>query len=124
METEEARLRKKLLLLARIRTLAAVLLLAAAAAALIRVVPAALCAVEHTEETLTRVDAVAERAETLLRENSEQLSRVITSASDAMDGVTRASAQLDAVDIGRLNEAIDNLARAAEPLAKLASLFH
>ena len=125
------RLQKKELRNARLTALASLVVIVVLVAAGAILVPRAAALLDHIEHSLTDIDTLAAEAGTMLSEAQSTVSQVDSLARNAnrvvvdnTEAVKEAMDKLNSVDFQRLNEAVDSLAQAVEPLAKLSSLFH
>ena len=92
--------------------------------------PRILNLLNHAEVSLRNIDTLASDATTLVSSVSDtalEAGQLVHSANALLaentEDVAEALDKLNSVDFQRLNDAIDNLAAAAEPLAKLGRLF-
>ena len=95
-------------------------------AALVTVIPR----VRHVETSLSEIDQLVEDAgvligntNTMVEDASVLIENTNTMVTDNTDAVSEAVQKLNDVDFDTLNDAIENLNTAIEPLAGLAGLF-
>ncbi len=124
-------LQKKELRNARLTALACVVLIAAALFTVGTLVPRAISLIGHLESSLTELDTLATNASEMMAETGNTIREVdglVRNANrvvvDNTETVTEAVGKLNSIDFEGLNTAIDGLATAVEPLAKLGGLFH
>lgn len=120
---ELLRYEKKEVRHARISSFASIVLAAVLVVAVAVTVPRAVETVRHAEETLSQVDAFLEETDGLVEEVHtlvENTNAVIVNNTDA---VTEAVTKLNGVDFDSLNQAIQDLADAVAPLARVGRIF-
>ena len=140
METEEKtaaahlekmiELQRKTLAQTRLTALAFLALLVVTAAALAYALPKVLSLASHADEVLTTTAELAAAVGDFVEETRpmlEEVSGLVANANglilDNTEAVADAVEKLNNIDIERLNEAIDGLASAVQPLARLGDLF-
>lgn len=107
---------KKMLLHTRITTVFNMLLSVVLLVAVVMTIHWMSAKVEHVESSLTAIDQMVDDA-TVLIDNAN------TMVTDNADTVAETVEKLNEVDIEGLNEAIDNLNTAIQPLSNFAGLF-
>ena len=99
-------------------------LLALACAVSLAVVPPALRALSHAEETLSGVDSLVETADAALTAASSAAETANKLVADNADAVGEAMEKFNSVDFVTLNKAINDLADIVEPLARVSNFFN
>lgn len=123
-------LQRKTLRQTRITALAFLALLALTIIAFALALPKILSLASHADTVLTTTEALATAVSDFVEETRpmlEEVNGLVANANDVIldntEAVAGAVKQLSDIDIDRLNEAIDGLATAVQPLARLGELF-
>ena len=114
----------------RITALAFLALLAVTVLALAYALPKVLSLASHADEVLTTTAELAAAVGDFVEETRPMIEEVSDLASNAngvildnTEAVAEAVGKLNDIDIERLNDAIDGLASAVQPLARFGELF-
>ena len=123
-------LQKKTLRQTRLAALAFLALLAVAAAAFVFALPKLMTLITHADEVLATTQTLAAAVGDFVEETRPMIDEVSELASNAngvilenTEAVAEAVGKLNDIDIERLNDAINGLASAVQPLARLGELF-
>ena len=123
-------LQRKTLRQTRITALAFLTLLIVTVLALAYALPKIMALASHADEVLTTTAELAAAVGDFVEETRpmiEDVSALVANANDLVldntEAVSDAVTKLNDIDIERLNEAIDGLATAVQPLARLGELF-
>lgn len=107
---------KKMIRLTRISFIVNIIFGVILIAAVLILVPQLRAELEHAENSLTQIDALAADAGVFIKNANS----MITENTDEVAGAVQ---KLSETDIEGLNQAIENLNKAVEPLVSLAGLF-
>ena len=107
---------KKMIRLTRISFIVNIIFGVILIAAVLILVPQLRAELEHAENSLTQIDALAADAGVFIKNANS----MITENTDEVAGAVK---KLSETDIEGLNQAIENLNKAVEPLVSLAGLF-
>ena len=123
-------LQKKTLRQTSLAALAFLALLAVAAAAFVFALPKLMTLITHADEVLATTQTLAAAVGDFVEETRPMIDEVSELASNAngvilenTEAVAEAVGKLNDIDIERLNDAINGLASAVQPLARLGELF-
>ncbi len=114
----------KLLRCARLIVILTGGVLAVLCVAALLLVPRAARMIEHTEQTLSRLDELVETADAALVSASAAAENANWLVADNSDAVSEAMDKFNSVDFDALNRAINDLADIVEPLAKVSNFFN
>ncbi len=114
---------RKILCWMRIGVLLLAALFATVCVAAFRLVPPALHALSHAEETLSDIDGLVSTADAALTAANAAASTANKVVADNADAVSDAMEKINSVDFDTLNRAINDLADIVEPLARVSNFF-